>query len=50
MGAGDESPVIPVDARYVSVDPPMSVDVHADSVALLDAPLPDATFADPDAQ
>ena len=50
LGEADDSPVVPVDAHYLSMDPPMTVEVHADSVALLDAPLPAATFADPDGE
>ncbi|GAC1353023.1 MAG: hypothetical protein NVS3B20_17270 [Polyangiales bacterium] len=45
-------PILPVDATYVSLDPPMTVRVHANTIALLptEAELPEATFADPDAQ
>jgi hypothetical protein len=50
LGQNEDSPVVPIDAHYVSFDPPMTVEVHADSVALVDTPLPEATFADPDAE
>ena len=51
---GEELPlgdvIVPASATYVSTDPAMTVQVTASNAALVDpsAPLPEATFADPD--
>ncbi|MEO7093848.1 MAG: hypothetical protein ABI175_11400, partial [Polyangiales bacterium] len=45
------APIVPIAARYVSLDPPMTVEVTATETTRVGAgePLPAATFEDPDA-
>lgn len=47
LGDGPDARFVPSTAHYVSIDPPMTVEVNVGDATL--APLPDATFDDPDA-
>ena len=47
LGAESDSVVVETSAHYVSIDPPMTVDVAAETPTV--GALPDATFDDPDA-
>ena len=52
LDGSPDAPIVATDLTYVSIDPPMTVHVHTASSARVtkDAPLPEATFEDPDAQ